>query len=174
MNLNRKNNKERGFSLIELLIVIVMIMVLAGGIWKYRDTTMAANNIQAASKDLNAIVTAAQSMTAVSGTFAGLNNTVLYNSSALPAHMKGAVANTIASPWVDNGISVAPNASNNRILDVTFSSIPDAVCVQFLSATLGNYTSVSVNGSTVTDLSSATTACSAVTGGDTIVFRAAR
>lgn len=159
--ISQKRNQS-GFTLIELglVIAIATIMILGGVAW-YASTS-AAQRKNDAVQDLNAMRTIVLSMFQSQGNFTGLANSVITPASTFPQTLRvPGDATKIKSPWFDDGVDVAPATitSADDAMSLTYKTLQQSACIDFVSAVYTYFEETIVDGTTVTTVPEISGAC---------------
>ena len=160
-----------GFSLVEMLLVVVFIALLLAAALAMYNSTRASNSASQMARDIVAVQAGVNSLYAGQSDYTGLDNELLYNAQRLPTTLRyndGTISNDDGST-----LTVAGEDDNYTI---TITSVPKATCISVLSALNTGWTQVSVGGTAVKEsasdfpvtVSEAETACAADT--QTIVY----
>lgn len=157
MNLpNRKSQK--GFTIIELLIVLAVALALIGLAASYGPTLFGGQRSAAGNLALQAIVQGGNAVKS-GPTFVGVDQTAIARSGKLPTTMVGP-GNTIINQW--NGtVTVAPvtwNGTANGAMAVTYPGVPRNECNSIISSAGSNFVKIVVGASPAVKDDSAGTA----------------
>lgn len=165
-------HKQNGFTVIELLIVIGIITVGILTIVNRVQSARQSSQVSSEAGNLSAIVSKTQSAFAGRPNFAGLTTAVLLAQNAFPAQMvnTGVVTHT----W-GGTVTVTPETGNTSF-NITYSSVPAAACIEFVSTVSRSFNEVTINsaktkdGAEVADLDDIVTSCGSTPA--TVVFNA--
>lgn len=144
--------RQRGFNLVELMLVIAIAAVVGFSGYKYYLSTRVSALVNNAFDQVKSVVAGAQSWAAGRTNFTGVSINVLCTQKLLSAEIC-ANNGTGANPWGGN-ITVAPMAGNAGAVTVALTAVPDGAGQQLvdkaMSGTLnGNNTSATYAGNTV-------------------------
>lgn len=179
LNLNRK--QKRGFTLIEILLVVGFIALAGIGIYTIYSKVTLNNAANTESRNIDTIRAGVKNLFAGAPTTTGLTNTVVNNASITPTNMVTAGNPAIITNSFGGAVTVTPTTlvATNDGFRITFPSVPGAVCTKLVTGTGSQFEQVTV-GTTVVktlgtntsvNIANATTACAADTGtGVTILF----
>tara|TARA_B100000745_G_C20130451_1_gene387348 strand:- start:750 stop:1295 length:546 start_codon:yes stop_codon:yes gene_type:complete len=151
MKLNNARNTERGFSLLELLLVIgVGALLLLAGLATYRIVTQ-GNNITEAQRLLNAAKIGIQTLYQNQATY-GTNATpitdVVVNGGVFPSRY--IVGGNPVDPWRNDIVVTAVNPAN---FTIALQNVPEAACVAlgtaFTPESDADFVEVDINGTTL-------------------------
>jgi prepilin-type N-terminal cleavage/methylation domain-containing protein len=158
--------KQRGVTLIELMIGIAIIAAIIAGAIMLSSTATTANKVKDATSNVSIIKSAIINLYANEASFDGLSTSVLKSSSGIPAKLKG--TNTINSPWGVDSVSIS-SANSNTQATISYSNVPSDACVDFTKNIYQEFDAVTVGGASVTSVANITTEC-AKAASQTIVF----
>lgn len=131
MNL-RKNKMEKGLSLIEASMVLALSAIVVSGVMFYYQSASDSNKTQNTVSQVMSVMSAINGLYVGQASYNGLSDTVLYNSSAVPANYKGGPGK-INNPF-GGKLSVAPNVVGYTLL---LDGVPKSSCVNIASMNLG-------------------------------------
>lgn len=161
-SLSYNHNKSKGFSLIELLLVLgvlAILMVAAFVVYpQVRDRNQAnseVSNLMAAKANLNNLYAS------TNGDYTGLTTGVANQARVFPSNMnagKFTASATVSSSW-SGGVTVLPSAAGtfpngtaytaNHAFAITYAGVPAGVCLSLVSGAAANFQDVQVGGATV-------------------------
>ncbi len=161
MKFSRK--KQGGFTLVELVVVLAIIVAAIGAIIARQMSASQTSKVQSEAGNLQAIVGKVNSTFAGRPNYVGATTAFLLAQGAFPTSMVngGAVVNT----W-QGAVTVAAGAGNTTV-DITYAGVPTSACIELVANTSRSYNEVTVgatktkNGAAVADLTATQTACSA-------------
>ena len=189
--------KAKGFSLIELLLVLGVLAILLVAAFVVYPQVRDRNQANAEVANLTSIKASINNLYASrGGNYAGLTTTVANQARAFPQSMNGGTYTgaTITSAWggtvaVAEGAAVAaagglPAIPAGRSFTVTYTAVPDGVCLGLVSGAATNFARVAVGSTQVVTGPVAgggggaatpggfnpATAAAACTGNPTVVF----
>lgn len=150
----RSKKEEKGLSLIEASMVLALSAIVVSGVMFYYQSASDSNKTQNTVSQVMSVMSAINGLYVGQASYTGLSDTVLYNSSAVPANYKGTTG-IINNPF-GGRLHVAPNTNKAAggyalLLD----GIPQSSCVNIASMNLG--TSLQGVGVKVTSMKSDTT-----------------
>lgn len=160
-----RNTAKKGFTLLELSISIVMIILLGLGIFVLVRSVQASTRAQTEQGNINAIAACLNST--YQGDYGGLNNQRAKDADCLPYTMKPTAAGAITSAW---GSSVtlagaAASATNGSVFTITYPSMSSEVCKKLVPGLTKVYERVVVGSNAALNLQSSAaaviTACNA-------------
>lgn len=131
MNL-RKNKMEKGLSLIEASMVLALSAIVVSGVMFYYQSASDSNKTQNTVSQVMSVMSAINGLYVGQASYKGLSDSVLYNSSAVPANYKAGPGN-IKNPF-GGKLSVAPNNVGYALL---LNGVPKSSCVNIASMNLG-------------------------------------
>ena len=132
MNL-RKNKMEKGLSLIEASMVLALSAIVVSGVMFYYQSASDSNKTQNTVSQVMSVMSAINGLYVGQASYNGLTDTVLYNSSAVPANYKGGPG-VINNPF-GGRLHVAPNTGGGYAL--LLDGVPKSSCVNIASMNLG-------------------------------------
>ena len=134
MNL-RKNKMEKGLSLIEASMVLALSAIVVSGVMFYYQSASDSNKTQNTVSQVMSVMSAINGLYVGQASYSGLSDTVLYNSSAVPANYKGS-AGVINNPF-GGRLHVAPNNNTSGGYALLLDGVPQSSCVNIASMNLG-------------------------------------
>ncbi|EFJ6781965.1 pilus assembly protein [Escherichia coli] len=134
MNL-RKKKKEKGLSLIEASMVLALSAIVVSGVMFYYQSASDSNKTQNTVSQVMSVMSAINGLYVGQASYNGLSDTVLYNSSAVPANYKGS-AGVINNPF-GGRLHVAPNNGASGGYALLLDGVPQSSCVNIASMNLG-------------------------------------
>ncbi|HBA6806500.1 TPA: pilus assembly protein [Escherichia coli] len=153
MNL-RKNKMEKGLSLIEASMVLALSAIVVSGVMFYYQSASDSNKTQNTVSQVMSVMSAINGLYVGQASYDGLSDTVLYNSSAVPANYKGGPG-VINNPF-GGRLHVAPNTGGGYAL--LLDGVPQSSCVNIASMNLGtSLQGVGVEVATMTNSASKVT-----------------
>jgi prepilin-type N-terminal cleavage/methylation domain-containing protein len=167
----RRIGRQAGFSLIELVLVLTIIGAATIITISAFNTTDDSQQVQEEVNNVNALSGAIRHMFNTQGDYNGLTNTVLLRSVAFPEQMRVPSSTTlIKHSWLNDGIDVAAINELGTADDsftITLKAVPDTACASIASTTFRHFIRLTVGSTDITNVPSATTAC---TGSPDMVF----
>lgn len=171
MKLQKKN---KGFTLIEILLVVGFIALASAGIYTIYSKVQVSNKANAESRNLDLIRAGVKSLFASKTNFTGLDNTVVNAGRITPENMKTSAATEIINSF-GGPVTVAPiglNGGTNNGFRITYDQVPGDICIKLASAagaqfdvvTIGTNTPVKAFGVNEINVVNVTTQCNADTG----------
>jgi prepilin-type N-terminal cleavage/methylation domain-containing protein len=124
------HRNKRGFTIIELTVVMIVIAAILSAILFSGQSTANAGRVTSALASVKALQTAAIAyFNNNGGSYSGLSLSNLASSSYLPANF---TTGTNSNPWNGN-ITVAPD-TNAAYFDITFTNVPSAAATSLTNA----------------------------------------
>tara|TARA_B100001105_G_scaffold136374_3_gene109251 strand:+ start:8115 stop:8639 length:525 start_codon:yes stop_codon:yes gene_type:complete len=168
-------NKQCGFTLVELVVVLAIIIAAITAIISRQMSTSQTSRVQSESGNLQTIVGKVNSTFAGRTSYAGATTAFLLSQGAFPTSM--VVGSNVVNGW--NGtVTVAPGAGNTSV-DITYGGVPSSACIELVANTSKAYRTVTVGATVVkttaqseADLGATEAACSATTTAN-VIFNAA-
>jgi len=143
-----RRTRSRGFSFMELLVVLVVVGSLAGFVISESDVALFRGSVEEEARAIQSIQTAIQQAYGSKNVYSGLNNDAIYTSVADVVH--GPSRPQLGHEWDPTGYSVGTRNSDQQYT-VTMSNIPRQPCEEVAKRFLDAFRSVEVNGTTVTN-----------------------
>lgn len=145
LKMRRRRAANKGFNLIEAAIVLGIVGLVVGGIWVAATSVYANLRSKRATDELLGI---AQSVRALFATSTTMNNAaadmtaVMAQANVLPSDTltttpAAALSSNTANPWAGGNISVGSYIAAGTQFYITFSNVPTAACVDFVSRNTG-------------------------------------
>lgn len=132
----RKNKMEKGLSLIEASMVLALSAIVVSGVMFYYQSASDSNKTQNTVSQVMSVMSAINGLYVGQASYDGLSDTVLYNSSAVPANYKGSTSGVINNPF-GGRLHVAPNNGNSKGYALLLEGVPQSSCVNIASMNLG-------------------------------------
>lgn len=147
---------KKGFSMIELIIVIAVLGVLTAVVLQQAQGMRESSNINKESSNLGMITSAVQATFTSQGDYTGLANDIVTRNNAFPANMvdDGAPAN-INSSWALAGVDITPttfNGTADAAFMISYSSVPDSSCQDFVARNYPSFYRVDIGGTQIKHL----------------------
>lgn len=147
---------QRGFTLIEVLIVIALVAVMLGAVFAVANRV----NVQSTLSDFSSNMTLMASETRTAfrpqGTFLGVTPAVLIGMGIVPPSMVSGSA--IVTPWAGSTVEVAPEMVSvaGDAVRFTVSGIPGAQCAAFVAAMEPAFARIRVGPTNVKNMTAVT------------------
>ncbi|HAV8297171.1 TPA: pilus assembly protein [Escherichia coli] len=148
----RRKKAEKGLSLIEASMVLALSAIVVSGVMFYYQSASDSNKTQNTVSEVMSVMSAINGLYVGQSSYTGLSDSVLYNSSAVPANYKGTTG-VINNPF-GGRLHVAPNTSAAGGYALLLDGVPQSSCVNIASMNLG--TSLQGVGVKVTSMTSGT------------------
>lgn len=149
-----RNTAKKGFTLLELSISIVMIILLGLGIFVLVRSVQASTRAQTEQGNINAMAACFNST--FQGDYATLTNQTAKNADCLPYTMKPSTAGVITSAW-GSSVSIAgtgASTTNGSTFTITYPGMSPEVCKKLVPGLAKIYESVRVGTADPLTLSS--------------------
>ncbi len=132
----RKNKMEKGLSLIEASMVLALSAIVVSGVMFYYQSASDSNKTQNTVSQVMSVMSAINGLYVGQASYSGLSDTVLYNSSAVPANYKGSTTGEINNPF-GGRLHVAQNTGSSKGYALLLDGVPQSSCVNIASMNLG-------------------------------------
>lgn len=149
---------KKGFSMIEIIIVIAVIGVLTAVVLSQAQGMRESSNINKETSNLSMLVASTRAAFNSQGYYGSssgddLTNIVKRNSS-FPTTMLNSNGNGLKSTWGDVTLeNESYSGTDLAAFKVTFSSVPASSCYDFVEKNITSFYKVSVDGDDVRDVS---------------------
>lgn len=148
------NNKKKGFTLIEILLVVGFIALASVGIYTIYSKVQVGSQANTESRNLDTIRAGVKTLYASKNNFATVTNTVVNAARITPDNMKTSVASTDGSITNAFGgeVTVLPvslGSGTNNGFEITYNAVPGPVCAKLLTGGGGQFDRVTVGGTVV-------------------------
>lgn len=168
---NGKNHKQKGISLIEIMIGLGILSVVALGVYSVYGTVKTSSENQAELKNIQSITAKVRSMFAGRNNYTGLSESMVRNANGIPTAMVSGT--NIYHSWnTDASVTIAPVVANPTTFTITYPGVPTANCIELVNTLQSSMQAISVGGTavgTTVGTNDANTLCS-VTDAPNIVF----
>lgn len=144
----KKIKKQKGFTLLELLAVLIIIAILGTGLYFVMAKVTSSSDAKAEDKNVQLIASALRTTYGNTASYSGLTASVqqLITSGVFPASIVSGT--TLANKWggaiTIASYSVSPGTDN--YFDITEASIPRDICNKMASLTASSFPLVNING----------------------------
>ncbi len=132
----RKNKMEKGLSLIEASMVLALSAIVVSGVMFYYQSASDSNKTQNTVSQVMSVMSAINGLYVGQASYNGLSDTVLYNSSAVPANYKGSTTGEINNPF-GGRLHVVQNTGPSKGYALHLEGVPQSSCVNIASMNLG-------------------------------------
>lgn len=165
--------RQTGATLIEIIMVVALIAIITIGALTYYNSASESSKVQEAVGGLTGLSAVIRNQFQSQGDYQGLTEALVFRSTNVPVNMKSVVnTDNLRHPWSQTAaaVLVAPAASPYANFTITFAELPRGACVEITSKVYKSFTSMTVNGTTVTPTTGAATASLACTDTNTNVL----
>ena len=179
--LNNKRKSKKGFSLLELLLVLGIIAALVVAAFIVYPKVQASQRAQAESNNIATIQAGVKALYTSASSFTGLTNTVAVQAKIFPDNMLSG-SGTAAKPInaFKGNVTLAatatgPSSAAGTSFTITYDNVPAAECVKIATAAAGNFYITTVGTKVVKaaggtlDVAATAAACTNATS-NTLVF----
>ena len=175
-----KNRKNKGFSLLEILLVLAIAAALVIGAFIVYPKVQAGARADAESKNISTIVAGIKSLYTSSSTYTGLTNAVAANAKIFPDNMLNGSSTTPINAWKGDvtvaAAATGPSSTAGSSFTITYTAVPAAECAKIVSGLAGTFYTVSVGSTAVKtadgtlNVAAMTTACNSGGNNNSLVF----
>jgi type IV pilus assembly protein PilA len=144
----KKIKKQKGFTLLELLAVLIIIAILGTGLYFVLAKVSSSSDAKTEDKNVQLIASALRSTYGNTASYTGLTSSTqqLITSGVFPSSIVSGT--TLANKWGGTitlaSYSVAPGTDN--YFDITEANLPRDVCNKMASTTASAFPLVNING----------------------------
>ncbi|EFH5818647.1 pilus assembly protein, partial [Escherichia coli] len=131
----KRKKAEKGLSLIEASMVLALSAIVVSGVMFYYQSASDSNKTQNTVSEVMSVMSAINGLYVGQSSYTGLSDSVLYNSSAVPANYKG-TSGIINNPF-GGRLHVAPNTNQAGGYALLLDGVPQSSCVNIASMNLG-------------------------------------
>lgn len=174
--MSKRLRQQRGYSLVELSIVVAIIALLIYGVVKLVNGVIADHKANAELSEMPTIITKIQKIYANRPNFSGATQAILVNNNAFPADWVVAGSTNLVNRWsgtVTLAVATIGAIANNAIT-LTTAGVPDSECKSIVPGMDDSVRTTTVNGTVVKQdkqqSDPALTGTSCNTGSNTIVY----
>ena len=151
LNLNKKNKK--GFTLIEILLVVGFIALASVGVYTIYNKVQISNQANVESRSIDLIRAGIKSLYGSKTVFTGLNNTVVNQGRITPESMRdpanlGNIVNVFGGTVDVGPTTLGTGGTANNAFFIHYTAVPAAVCIKLASAAGAQFDQVSIGGAT--------------------------
>lgn len=153
MQVEQKKRARRGVTLIEaVLFISIALGLIVGGLVFFQQASLAARTNDAV-RGISSIASEVRAAYRTQDDFAGLTDTVLISSGAVPSSQINSLGTGIVNEW-NQPITVRPSiaainadfaiptaqgtAAANQFFEITYENIPEAACTRLATASDGS------------------------------------
>ena len=177
-----RNKKQKGFSLLELLLVLGIIAALVVGAFIVYPKVQASQRAEAESKNIATIQAGVKSLYTSASSYSGLTNTVAVSAKIFPDNMLSGsgtttVVNTFKGPVTVAEATTGPSATAGSSFTITYGDVPAAECTKIVTAAAGNFYAAGVGtagnvkaAGGVLDVAKTATQCNTGGNSNTLIF----
>lgn len=132
-----KKKFQKGLSLIEASMVLALSAIVVSGVMYYYQSASDNNKTQNTVSEIMSIVSAVNGLYAGQQNYNGLDEQVLYNTSAVPENYKNSSTGGITHPFGDD-VKIGPVGNNgDNGYYIFLGKIPKAACVNLATMNFG-------------------------------------
>ncbi|HGY8314653.1 TPA: type 4 pilus major pilin, partial [Escherichia coli] len=141
----KKRKSKKGFSLLELLLVLGIIAALVVAAFIVYPKVQASQRAQAESNNIATIQAGVKALYTSASSFTGLTNSVAVQAKIFPDNMlsgSGSSAtpiNAFKGNVVVASADTGPSEATGSSFTITYSNVPAAECTKIITAAAGNF-----------------------------------
>lgn len=156
----KKKNKARGFTLIEILLVVGFIALAGIGVYVVYNKVQTGNAANTEARNIDTLRAGIKNIYGASVNYNGIQASVLLNGRVVPDNMRNAAGTAIVNSF-GGTVTVAAatfgtGAAADNAFAITFPNVPADVCSKLVTVGGNSFNKVSVAGTDVKDTSSTT------------------
>lgn len=151
MKFNLNNKKSKGFTLIEILLVVGFIALASVGVYTIYAKVQTAAQANTESRNLDTIRAGIKGLYGATANFSTINNTVINQAKITPESMRTGVITDIINTF-GGAVTVTPvslNAGTNNGFQITYPKVPDTICTKLVSGGGSQFDQVTVGATVV-------------------------
>ena len=133
---NDMKRRQRGITLLEVAMGLAIGAIILAGTMLYFQNASTNSKTNQAISDLANVQQAVRTLYGGQADYTGLDNSIIYDSKAVPQRMKGATADTLYHAF-NGAITVAEDTGSAALFDVQFDNLPDEACQRLAVMDLG-------------------------------------
>ncbi|EFB1429242.1 pilus assembly protein [Escherichia coli] len=126
---------QKGLSLIEASMVLALSAIVVSGVMYYYQAASDNNKTQTTVSEVMSIVSAVNGLYIGTSGYAGLQKSVIYNTSAVPENYKGKNNNEIMHPF-GGQIDIGATTDGTKYY-IVLNDVPQGPCVNLASMNFG-------------------------------------
>lgn len=145
----KKIKNKKGFTLLELLAVLIIIAIIGIGLYEVLKSTSNHNDVQNEIRNLNLIADLSTQLATPNSTtpYNTINESGLINSQQVQNIQNGQINNVWGGQVTVRPLSINGGTSNN--FAITENMVPQKSCNDFVIGAASNFTYITVNGAVV-------------------------
>lgn len=150
----KKNKQSKGFTLVEILLVVGFIALAGVGIYATYNKVQVSNQANVESRNIDTIRAGIKGLYGSKSAYTGLTNTVINQAKITPESMRDNTnIGTIVHQFGGNvnitpTIEVTPNKTDGGF-QIEYIDVPSDICVKLASSAAVQFDRVLVNGQVV-------------------------
>lgn len=179
MTLLKKKKASKGFTLVEILLVVGFIALAGIGIYTIYAKVQISNQANQESRNLDTLRAGVKSLYASRPNFTGITNLVANNARVTPDNMRTEVATEIVNSFggtvTVEPVTLGTGGNANNGVRIIYEAVPSAVCSKLVASAGVQFNSVKVDGTEVKEFASnaaldVATAVASCNANDTVVL----
>lgn len=176
MTLLKRKKTSKGFTLVEILLVVGFIALAGIGIYTIYSKVQISNQANQESRNLDTLRAGVKGLYASRPNFTGVTNTVANQARVTPDNMRtenvGEIINSFGGTVTVEPVTLGTGNANNGVR-IIYEEVPSAVCSKLVTSAGVQFNSVSIDGAEVKEFASnaaldVAAAAAACNGADTV------
>ncbi|WOF81398.1 type 4 pilus major pilin (plasmid) [Pseudomonas sp. FeN3W] len=162
--------RQAGATLIEIIMVVALIAIITVGALVYFNSAQDASNVSEAVSGLTAMSAVVRNQYSTQGDYSGISQDVVMRFGNVPENMlvrtggaSSGAPTHLKHPWnnANGAVAIGVDTINiaNDAFKITLTKVPAKLCTDLVTKTYRHFQKVVVGSTTVTNVSTATTAC---------------
>lgn len=148
----RSSKNQKGFSLIELLLVVGFIALVSLGVYTVYSKVQSANSANTETSNLSTLRAGVKNLYGANATYVGVGNAVLNNAKITPDGMRAipfVVGDAVITNSFGGAVTVAVaslGAGVNNGFTITYNAVPGDICTKLVTTAGRGFDTVGVGG----------------------------
>lgn len=152
MKLFKNKKQDKGFTLVEILLVVGFIALAGIGIYTIYSKVQVSNQANTESRNLDTLRAGVKSLYGGRPNFTGLTNTVANQARVTPDSMRTPASDTAITNTFGGAVDVLATSLNGSAgsgFSITYPVVPSAVCTKLVTSAGVQFNQVTVDGTVV-------------------------